>query len=540
MSKKAIFLSVILLCYASVVMSQGAVELICRVLDNNEKFPVSYATVQFEGESTGLVANDEGSFRLPGHYVKTEKRIIISSIGYETLVLSINTLDSKRINIINLKPKIESLDAVIVTSKKSNRNTTESSLDIIRKAISSIPSNYPNQPHSYIGYYRDYQVVNDNYYNLNEGIIENFDAGFNTNKFMYKDNQTAIYSYKLNTDFYQDTLLLNSIYGESKILDSDNNARLGVKSRNELEILNIHNPIRNYDRSSFSFVYVLKDNFIVNHRFESPKVVFMGDELLYEIGFYSKDDIPSKFKAKGKIYISKSNYAIYRLNYDVFENSDYNSGRSGNGYGFGFSSNKTKDSRTLFKINIEYKVVEGKMYLSYMTFNNRFIIKEPNPLRVVDFEFDREEEAFYITFNKSIDKASIQSKSRIKLFFKDKKLIVKNIKLIKKNVVKINVLDWSAGITLRNEDMVAEDFSYKLKKIRDVSGVTIYRESKLIGFQFREFFTQEIFTDKSLSLDLKLVNKSMPLSTSLLNSKTVDLNTYWVNSPLKQPSETNR
>ncbi|SDH74752.1 carboxypeptidase-like regulatory domain-containing protein [Winogradskyella thalassocola] len=540
MTKKSIFSIVVLLCYSSIVMSQGAVELICRILDSNEKFPVSYATIQFEGESAGLVANDEGSFRLPGHLVQTNKRIIISSIGYETLVLSINTLDSKSINIINLIPKIESLDAVLVTSKKTNRNTTESSVEIIRKAISSIPKNYPNEPHSYIGYYRDYQVVNDNYYNLNEGIIENFDAGFKTNKFMYKDNQTAIYSYKLNKDFYQDTLLLNSIYGESKIIDADDNARLGTTIRNELEILNIHNPIRNYDKSSFSFIYVLKDNFIMNHTFESPKVVFMGDELLYEISFYSKEGMQSKFKAKGKIYISKSTYAVNRLNYHVFENSDYNTGRSGNGYGFGFSSNKAEESNTLFKINIEYKDIGGKMYLSYMTFNNRFIIKEPNPLSVDDFEFDPNDEAFYITFNKSIDKASIQSKSRFKLFFKEKKLMVKHIELVKNNVVRIDVLDWSAGTALNIADVTSEDFSYKLKKIKDVSGVTIYKESKLLGFQFREFFTQEIFTDKSLNPDLLLVNKSMPLSTSLLNNKTVDFNKYWVNSPLKETSEAKR
>ncbi|MBU2928406.1 carboxypeptidase-like regulatory domain-containing protein [Winogradskyella psychrotolerans] len=536
MPKKSILFSVVFICYASIAMSQGAVELFCRVVDSNEKFPVSYATIQFEGESSGLVANDEGSFRLPGHFVQTNKRIIISSIGYEKLVISINSLDSKKINIIYLKPKIESLDAVMVTSSKSNRTITESSMAIIKKAIFSIPSNYPNQSHSYIGYYRDYQYVNDNYYNLNEGIIENFDSGFDTNKLRYKDNQTALYSYQLNTDFYQDTLLLNSIYGISKIIDTDDNARLGVKSRNELEILNIHNPIRNYNKSSFSFIYVLKDDFITNHRFESPKVVYIGDELLYEIDFYSNEDIQSKFRVKGKIYIAKSNYAIHRLNYHMFENQNYSTTRTRTP-SFGFNSQKSDDSNTLFKINIEYKKVEGKMYLNYMTFNNRFIIKEPNPLRVDSFDFDVEKEAFYITFNKSIDDASIQSKNRIKLYFKDEKLMVSSIKLVKNNVVKIEVVDWAAGTKFDIGDVQSEDFAYKLKKIRDVSGVTIYKESKLLGFQFREFFTQDIFTDQPLKSDLILVNKTMPLSSSGLNSKIIDVNTYWVNTPLKSTSE---
>lgn len=539
MCKKITSILCVLMLFTSALSSQGAVELICRVIDSESKYPVSFASIQFKDEAKGLVANAEGSFRLPGVFKDNNRQIIISSIGYTTLTLNVNTLDYKAINTIYLIPKVESLDAVFVKSGKTNKQKIESSYSIIKKAITKIPQNYPNQPHAYMAYYRDYQVVNGQYYNLNEGILENFDAGFKTNKLKYKDNQAVLYSYKENENFNKDTLLLNSIYGETKVLDVFDEAKLGTDIRNELEILNIHNPIRNYNKTSFSFIYVLKNNFLDNHDFRSPKSVYIDDMLLYEIEFNTKEEILSKFKAKGKIYVSKSTYAIYKLNYHVFENKNFSRNRI-NTKQFGFSDQNKNDSNTLFKINIEYKEVAGKMYLNYMTFNNRFIIKEPNPFKEETFEFDSKLNTFYFKFNKPVDESSMQRKSSFKLFFRNKKLLIRDIKLIDEKTVKVRVVDWAAGTKTEIADTKSEDFTYQLKRIKDIFGMTIYKESRLIGFQFRELFTQEIFENKLIPSNVIFVNKMLPLYASKLNSKNFDANTYWVNSPLQQTEEVKR
>lgn len=189
---------------------------------------------------------------------------------------------------------------------------------------------------------------------------------------------------------------------------------------------------------------------------------------------------------------------------------------------------------TLYEIKLEYKAVNEKMYLNYMTFNNRFIIKEPNPFKVQEFDFDPDNKKFYITFNKSVDETSIQRKSRFRLMYKDKKLIIRGIKLIKPNMVRIDVIDWAAGTKADVQKVKSEDFSYKLKRIKDVSGVTLYKESKLLGYQFREFFTQEIFENKIPPSELIYVNKRRPLSITKVNDVDLDIDKYWVNSPLKQ------
>jgi uncharacterized protein YegP (UPF0339 family) len=511
-------------------IAQDSKKLLCKILDQESKYPVSYATIKFEDIQNGVIADEEGEFRLPLEYKTSNKTIIISSIGFESLRVSINTLNDNTINIIYLRPKIEALDAVMLSGKTKTKIL--SAEDIIKKAIKNIPVNYPQLPHSYISYYRDYQLVNDNYYNLNESILENFDAGFQTNKYGNRENVTALYSYDLNKNYYLDSMLLKSVYGSSKIINKDESAKFNTAVQNELEILNGHNPIRNYNVASFSFINTFRINFIDNHVFKLQEIKYMDETPLFEISFVSKDTENAKFKSIGKIYIAKTNYAIYKIEYKMLENEKFAQNRYKRGNSTKFESRDRLN--TLFETKVEYKAVNDKMYLNYMTFNNRFIIKEPNPFKVEDFEFDPKDEAFYITFNKSVDKSSIERSSRFKLLYKNKKLIIKTIELVKTNVIKINVIDWAAGSKAKLTEVASEDFSYKLKRIKDTAGGTLDKESKILGYQFREFFTQEVFENKTPSTELIFIYKTRPLSASRVNEANFDINKYWVNSPLKQ------
>lgn len=527
-----------IICVVGIVASsiaQDSKKILCKILDLESKYPVSYATIKFEDSKNGVIADEEGAFRLPIEYKTSNKTIIISSIGFETLKITVNTLKDNSINVIYLRPKIEALEAVMLSGKTKTRILSAEA--IIKEAIKRISVNYPKLPHSYIGYYRDYQLVNDNYYNLNESILENFDAGFQTNKYGNSENVTALYSYDLNKKYYLDSVLLKSVYGASKIINKDESAKFNTAIQNELEILNGHNPIRNHNSPSFSFINTFRSNFIDNHMFKLQEIKYMEGTPLFEISFVSRDTENSKFRATGKIYIAKTNYAIYKIEYKMLENEKFAQNR----YKRGSTSFESRERlNTLFETKVEYKAVNDKMYLNYMTFNNRFIIKDPNPFKVEDFEFDPNDEAFYITFNKSVDKSSIERNSRFKLLYKDKKLIVSDIELVETNVIKVDVIDWAAGANVDLKDVMSEDFSYKLKRIKDVSGVTLYKESKLLGYQFREFFTQEVFENKTPSSELIFVYKTRPLSAARVNSTNFDINKYWVNSPLKQTKGTVR
>ena len=50
--------------------------------------------------------------------------------------------------------------------------------------------------------------------------------------------------------------------------------------------------------------------------------------------------------------------------------------------------------------------------------------------------------------------------------------------------------------------------------------------------QYREFFVQEIFENKKLPVQKNFIDKSLPLSQSLVTPLKLE-NDYWMNTPLK-------
>ena len=51
--------------------------------------------------------------------------------------------------------------------------------------------------------------------------------------------------------------------------------------------------------------------------------------------------------------------------------------------------------------------------------------------------------------------------------------------------------------------------------------------------QYREFFVQQVFTEKTLPEDLIFVSKAEMLKDAKINDGQIDKETYWINSPLK-------
>lgn len=144
--------------------------------------------------------------------------------------------------------------------KKEKKKSARS---IIRTAIDRIPENYPFSPYSYVGYYRDYQVLDGRYLNMNEAIMKVFDQGFGTEDF--KNTQTTLFSYKNNTDFPRDTIASKpyDYVNRSKIIS---NATLDGQGGNEYTILRLHDAIRNYNINAYDFVNRLNKDLIKNHR----------------------------------------------------------------------------------------------------------------------------------------------------------------------------------------------------------------------------------------------------------------------------------
>ncbi|MDN3493469.1 hypothetical protein [Winogradskyella bathintestinalis] len=406
-------------------------------------------------------------------------------------------------------PKTESLNEVVINAKEKKKL---SAWQIVKKAITLIEDNHPIKPFSYIGYYRDYQFVDEEYVNLNEGIVEVFDQGFRTHKISDPLNNTALYSYKLNPNYIQDTLLSNAVYNTSKQIRA---GKMGSSINNELTLLDIHNPIRNFNTGSFSFVYILEKDFVKNHKFYNQGIVFLDDEELYKIQFSSKQNLAgNNYTANGTIYVAKDDFSIHRFNYKLFSN---------------------RPRKLVFNINIEYKrQANNKMYLNYITFNNNFFITENDALKIESSFYDKNRGSFIIKFNRAIAKESLEKSNNVKLAFNDKNLSIHRLNLTSPKTVEVKFKNQISDF-LNNQNAVDRAFfDLKLKNFEDILGFTMGK-SKIEGYQFRELFVQRVFVDRKSPGNLNYLNKGKSLRHAPLNA--VDINDYWLNSPLKQIKE---
>ncbi len=483
-------------------------EIISKVIDIHSNEPIVFATIKIKNKGLGVIADENGNFRLPLQYKQQKDTLIISSIGYTNKEVAIDLLKNSKINILKLIPKVETLSEVVLVSKRKTVRNETSVRKIINQAIKNIDINYPKNPFSYIGYYRDYQLLKGNYINLNEAIVQVYDAGFFTDKIKNSLNQSVLYNYKKNTDFIRDPNLAGT-YNESKYIK---NATLSSHGGNELTILNTHDPIRNHNKESFSFIGVFNRDFLLNHTFRLERTLFLDDIELYEISFNTtKYILGQEYNAKGIIYISKDVLAIHKLEYDV-------------------NTKNKKDP--LFTVKIEYSKKGDLMFLNYISFNNEFEVKSKNAFKIEEISFEKTENAFYLNFNNDIKPNSINNERNYKFVYKNKKLDIRDIVLIEPKIIKVTLAENSID-TIQIDAINSSDFKYSIKNIVDFANRKINKPSVTKVNQLREFFVQEAFKNKPLSYDNYHIRKAVNLSESIINNNE-NVKKYWINSPLRE------
>ena len=216
-------------------------------------------------------------------------------------------------NNLKLVPNIYSLKEVRVTARKKRLSPEL----IIARAIRNIRKNNPAEPFSYVSYYRDYQKDSSNYLNLNEGIIQTMDKGFD---WPSDSSRFRLLDFKKNMDFVRNNITPYYDLPETEHTDKSfkkiPHATVGDQYGNEFFILLAHNPIRNFNKKSFSFVDIFAQDFVKNHWFSNPMGVYEGSTLLYKIDFTAKRKVTEDIY-QGSIFIQPDDYSIHRLEYSA-------------------------------------------------------------------------------------------------------------------------------------------------------------------------------------------------------------------------------
>lgn len=498
-----------------------------RLFDSQTNEPLVFANIRIKDRALGIITNADGSYRIPLKYKEYGNIIEISSMGYETKEIPIGEFLLHESNITMLKPAVFDLNEAVVKAKgKRNRNLNAK--QIVQRAIEAIPRNFPSTSFSTIGYYRDYQLKAGSYVNLNEAILEVFDQGFD--QLDDSTSETNLFHFALNNDFEQDSLARKA-YDYQSLRKIIKKAHLDAHGGNEFRILRIHDAIRNYNVGSFDFVGTLKTDFVEKHFFLRSKDTSVDNEELYSIKFWV---FYPNYRANGTIYISKLDFAIHKLEYTMYNDEKKNKTRKKNKHGH--------KQKVIFDITTDYRKVDNKMYLNYISFNNSFQIRKP-PKFVLDSTVVDGPGGYYeLYFNKPVDPITAERAKNYDITFKHRKFEVEKLEVFENSV---RVYPKISSRTMNNsmrEIVVAtrkrivdeELFSIRMKNVRDTEGNVVNQFDIEDYEQFREFFPQRIKPDSRAPLDILYMDKRKPIFSDQPVSRPKNFNDYWMNTPLQK------
>ncbi|WP_339666062.1 carboxypeptidase-like regulatory domain-containing protein [Maribacter arcticus] len=503
-----------------------------QLIDSITLEPVVFATVRIKDKALGVISNADGSFKIPVRFKSSGEYLEISSMGYETRVVSLSNFKNGLIELIKMKAALFELDEVVVSEKRTRKKELTAK-QIIYKSIKNLSVNLPQKPYSYVGYYRDYQLKNDNYTNLNEAIFQIYDQGVKGSDF--ETSKVRILEYHSNNDFPIDTVGQRP-YDYKNKTKTISKAFLDSYGGNEYTILRIHNPIRNYQINSFDFVNKLESDFADNHIFYKEDDVIVDGIVLYHISFKVMDDnitMDDKIDVKGHMYIMKDDFAIQGFDYVIYDKVAIGKNEG--------------EKKILLKTKVEYIRQNGKMYLSYHSMDNAFKIAKEPKLKLENVILNLHRNCFILKFTNTLEESSALRKSNYNAKFNGEKIKIKRLVLIGNEVLLYpdleneNTLEMITEIKSLGEQQKINNKNLKLnlKKLKDIDGNIINENWYENRKQFREFFVQKLQLEIiSLPTDSLYMDKRKPIFNKLQPINEGDsFKDYWMNTPLQNTKQ---
>lgn len=476
-----------------------------KVIDSKSGTGIAFTTISLKDSRKGVIADENGGFVIPNTVLLEYEFLVISCIGYKTKEVPIKSLKQEDINVIKLNVSISKLDEVLVKAEKKKLSARQ----IVKKAIQQIPNNYPNEPFSYVGYYRDYQKESNTYINLNESLVEIHDRGFHVGD--REQSKISLLEYKENSDFQrQPSLLVNYDNMGRKFIPK---ARIHPSGGNELTILMAHDAIRNYEYPSYSFMYIMKKHFIKHHKFELTEITQKDGENLYVIDFKLKPVISADHSVSGQLFVNRNTFAIHKLDYTL-------------------SGIEEEKEATIFNLHVEYAEQHGLMYLNYISFNNTFNAPNPNDFFITEAAYNPYDEYLKLTFSNPFSYEEIYNLSNYKVTIDHVIVPIKKVQVDALDNKKIRLsLDFKNQPPPVITDENRNRLEVEIGKVTDTEGRLLGKITFLTYQQYRELFVQEVHTKPSTN-DVIFIDKFKPLQEGDI-TKSKGKQEYWMNTPLK-------
>ena len=143
-----------------------------RVVDQQTREPLPFATIFVASRRSGTVANAEGQYAIKLANVTAADTIAFSSVGYKTHRIPLTNLLSAHA-IVPLKRAVATLPEATVRAINAD--------NLVREAIRLIPRNYVDTPTLLQGFYREW-VKEKAYLVFAEGSLELYKAPYNSGR----------------------------------------------------------------------------------------------------------------------------------------------------------------------------------------------------------------------------------------------------------------------------------------------------------------------------------------------------------------------
>ncbi|WP_181044202.1 carboxypeptidase-like regulatory domain-containing protein [Aureicoccus marinus] len=509
-----------------------------RLVDSDSGEPVVFATLRLQGFALGVISDKDGGFRIPIEYKDKGTSLEISCLGYQTQSFPLSGLSAQNSTTIRIKPAAFELNESVVTAKRK-RLTSE---QIVQYALNNIPSNFPTDNFGLVGYYRDYQLKEEEYINLNEALIEVMDMGFQSLDPI--NTHFLLYEYKQNKAFEVDSFAAKP-YDYKQWDKVALSAEVPSYGGNELILLRVHNAIRNHEINSYSYVNRIRKDFIPRHDFKLRGVTDYDNKKVYEIGISMSTN---GFWVDGRLYIDQNTFGIRRMDYSVYKATRTDRSREDalktvRNRAYGNPESKVR-SELLYRINVEYKEQQGsddsKLYLNYISFENVFRLNRPAAFRIDNLVLDLNRRELEIWLNVPPAEPEELSKSTFQVEFLGRKVPIEDVVFDpNKNTLRL-IVDRGKLNKRHVQLLFSPDFevsSSKLivtaKRLRDAEGNKLGERDVEDLRQFREFFTQQVVPYRNGVREAWKMNKEIPLFDPEQPIYPLEgQSQFWMNTPL--------
>ena len=293
-----------------------------RVVDRRSGKPLPYATIALLETSLGSIANQEGEFSFKLPLDLPDPMLVISFMGYKTMMHPVSYPLQLELE-IELEKELIPLQEVIIRYSDP--------VKLLQEAIRRIPGNYLDDHSTMTAFYRESVKRNNHCMVYSEAVLDVAKGPYAS--LVSKDHVGIVKQRKVIDVTSEDTVFIK--------------LRSGIPTSLNLDVIK--------NRPDF-----LKEDFQSRYNLEFTDMMTYGDRLVYVISFHQKKEIPDLLFT-GQIYLDQESLTLIAADFE-------------------FNPDLLHKEPELFLVShspkINIRPVMAKYHVEYRSVQNRYYVSQ--------------------------------------------------------------------------------------------------------------------------------------------------------------------